>query len=201
MARGLGRGRTTLRGLAATGVTTAALLLGTALPALAHDDLIASDPAEGQALETAPDSVSLTFTSEVLTIGAALVVADATGADWVASDPEVDDGTVTAALETGMPDGAYQVRWRVVSEDGHPISGLVPFTVGDAELLAGPVAPTAAAPTAAPIAEPASTGGAVRTVLIGAAGAAVAVGGYALALVRRRENGTSDSVEPTSPTP
>ena len=52
-------------------------MLGSVLPAAAHDDLIGSEPAEGERLETAPESVSLRFTSEVLTIGAAVVVADA----------------------------------------------------------------------------------------------------------------------------
>uniref|UniRef100_UPI003B39FD74 copper resistance protein CopC n=1 Tax=Pseudactinotalea sp. TaxID=1926260 RepID=UPI003B39FD74 len=29
-------------------------------------------------------------------------------------------------------DGHYDIRWRVVSSDGHPISGVIPFSVGDA---------------------------------------------------------------------
>jgi hypothetical protein len=29
-----------------------------------------------------------------------------------------------------MPEGSYQVRWRVVSSDGHPISGSFEFAVG-----------------------------------------------------------------------
>jgi hypothetical protein len=33
-----------------------------------------------------------------------------------------------------LPDGAYDVRWRVVSADGHPVSGAFAFAVGDAVL-------------------------------------------------------------------
>lgn len=152
------------------------------LPAAAHDDLVGSEPAEGERLETAPDSVSLTFTSEVLTIGAAVVVADAAGTDWVATDPVVRDGTVTVGLAADLPDGAYQIRWRVVSEDGHPIADVVPFTVGDAEPLAAPAAPTAPVPTPGPVVAPVARDTA-RTVLIGAAGAVVALGLYTLGLV------------------
>lgn len=33
-----------------------------------------------------------------------------------------------------MPDAGYEVQWRVVSGDGHPISSTIPFAVGDAEV-------------------------------------------------------------------
>lgn len=176
----------------AAGIAVAAVaLLATAAPASAHDELLSSTPSDGERLPTAPTEVSLTFSSAVLDVGAAVVVADADGRDWAAAEPELEGGVVTVPLDDGMPVAGYEVRWRVVSSDGHPISGVIPFTVGDAQPLERTAATDAATPDAAE--EPASgetTGdegsGALRIVLIGAAGAALAVAVFAIILLLRR---------------
>lgn len=38
--------------------------------------------------------------------------------------------TVTADLRSGLVDGGYVVAWRVVSADGHPVSGAFRFSIG-----------------------------------------------------------------------
>ncbi len=85
----------------------------------------------------------MTFSGELLVLdesltGAVVLVVDASGKDWVSGDATVAGRPVTAALEPGMPTAGYQVRWQVVSEDGHPIAGVIPFTIGDAEPLQSP---------------------------------------------------------------
>ncbi|GAA1470181.1 hypothetical protein GCM10017607_08810 [Microbacterium thalassium] len=128
----------------------------------------------------------------MLTVGAVIVVVDASGADWVDGDLEIREGTVVAPLEKGMPDAGYEVRWRVVSADGHPISGLIPFTVGDAEPLARESAAGASGDSEAEASGDTGTqitqeGGIPRVVLIGGIGAAVAAAGFAaVTLIRRR---------------
>lgn len=169
------------------GIALASLLLGLlgitvgATPAFAHDQLSASDPPAGAALESAPEQVSLQFSDNVLTIGAIVLVADTDGTSWADGDPILDGPTVTARLADDMPDGAYEIRWRVVSADGHPISGVIPFTVGDAvQPVDEPGAAEATGPpaaTAAPVAggeAPARTGP-MRPILIGVGGAAAAL--------------------------
>jgi len=107
------------------------LLLSTATAASAHDELVGSDPAPGAELHVAPPAVRLDFSADVLTFGAAVIVADDADDTWHAGEPILDGSSVSMALDPALPDGAYEVRWRVVSSDGHPITGLVPFTVGD----------------------------------------------------------------------
>ena len=187
-----------------TAVAATSIVLGStvvvAAPAAAHDELISSTPATDEQLAVAPESVTLTFSGEILPMGAAVVVADADGHDWADGEPERSDNVVTIALEPDMPDAGYEVRWRVVSEDGHPISGLVPFTIGDAEPLER-AATDATASTGDSVGDPASSqsqstqesAGAMRLVLIGAGGAAVAVAAFALiSLTHRRKAGTGD---------
>ncbi|MGW2094334.1 copper resistance CopC family protein [Promicromonospora sukumoe] len=108
-------------------------LFATAAPASAHDKLVSSDPASDETLQEAPETVSLTYSADVLDMGAAVVVTDGDGTDWVSDAPVIDGAVVTAALDPGLPDGGYEIRWRVVSSDGHPITGIVPFAVGDGE--------------------------------------------------------------------
>ncbi|RWZ52746.1 copper resistance protein CopC [Labedella phragmitis] len=100
-----------------------------AAPAFAHDELVASTPAADDALDPAPTEVTLTFSDNILEVGIEVSVTDATGTEYVADTPVVDGPTVTVGLESDMPGGSYQTDWRVVSSDGHPISGTIPFTV------------------------------------------------------------------------
>lgn len=110
-------------------VLTGAVLLGLSPTAYAHDTLTDSSPAEGETLEETPTQVRLTFSAEVLDMGAAVVVADSDGDSWEADEPTVDGKDLTVPLEDGMPNGDYEINWRVTSSDGHPISGAIPFTV------------------------------------------------------------------------
>ena len=163
-----------------------------AAPASAHDELVSSDPGVDQALTAAPETVRLQFTGDVLTMGAVIMVADGTGTDWTDGEPLIDGTTVTATMRPGMPEAGYELRWRVVSGDGHPIAGIVPFTVGDAEPLvreSATEAPSDAAGTSGDQARP--TGGALRAVLIGVGGAFVAIALYVAVrfVIRRRAVG------------
>ncbi|NYE19367.1 copper resistance CopC family protein [Microbacterium immunditiarum] len=198
-----------VRSVLAGAAVALAAVLASAAPAAAHDALAASDPAPDERLDAAPESVSLTFTGSVLTMGAAVVVADESGRDWVAGEPEVVEGTVSVPLEPGMPEAAYEVRWRVVSADGHAISGLIPFTIGDAEPFSR-TADAAQAEADAAVGPPSQNarnapeqqsqsaaedqGGALRVVLVGIGGAVAAIAVYALVtLLRRRTSAAGDS--------
>ncbi|KQW04741.1 hypothetical protein ASC66_13490 [Leifsonia sp. Root4] len=193
------------------GIALASLLLGLlgitvgAAPAFAHDQLAASDPPAGAALESAPEQVSLQFTDNVLTIGAIVVVVDADGTSWADGDAILDGPTVSARLAGDMPVGAYEIRWRVVSADGHPISGVIPFTVGDAvQPVDAPGAAEATEPpaaTAAPVAgeSPAETGSAMRPILIGGGGAAAALLVLAAVAVWKRRRAPSQPYDHGTP--
>ena len=169
--------------------------------AAAHDQLVDSSPASGERLDAAPTEVRLTFAGDLMELGSTVVVADAAGQDWAGSTPVLDGPALTVPLAPDLPDGAYTVRWRVVSADGHPISGSVPFQVGDATSPDATVTPDAAAspsadPTGRPVAdatdgesprtEDATTTGPRRIVLVAVGGAALATAVYAVVLVTRR---------------
>lgn len=176
-----------------------AATLATTTPASAHDQLISSTPAEGEQLVSAPENVSMTFSGDLIVLdssmtGALVMVVDDSGRDWVTGELDVQGSTVTAQLEAGMPIAGYQVRWQVVSEDGHPIAGVIPFTIGDAEPMAldgtgASASDEETSDTEDQIADESS--GTLRMLLIGAGGAAIAVAVFALYRFLRRPRTTA----------
>jgi len=177
--------RTTLR-TAGTGALLALLVTAGATAATAHDDLLDSSPGAGEHLDVPPTHVTLDFSDDLLIIGPAVVVADESETDWAAGEPVVDGSVVTVPVADDVPGGTYEVRWRVVSSDGHPISGVIPFTIADtvpdepSAVAAPPSATPDPTPSAAPTTEEATDTtatypGWVRPVLIRSAGALVAM--------------------------
>lgn len=143
--------------VAATALAAAAVLF-TALPASAHDELLGSDPAADAALDAMPAQIDLTFSANVATDEGAteIAVTDAAGASLVADAPVVLDNVVSQPL-TGEGEGEITVLWKVVSSDGHPISGEYSFTV-TAAAPAPTSSPSASAePSASASAAPSET--------------------------------------------
>jgi methionine-rich copper-binding protein CopC len=115
-------------------VAVAALVLP-ASPAVAHDELLGSDPAAGSTVDGLPAQISFTFSGIITTDpGASEVsVTDASGAELAEGAPTAQDNELTQPL-AGAASGPLTVLWKVVSSDGHPISGEFTFTVsGTAE--------------------------------------------------------------------
>ena len=103
-----------------------------ASPAAAHAELVRITPANGAQLKTPPTEVQMTFTESVNLIDGGIRLLDEAGATVPTPDPTVDGHTVSWPMPADLPDGAYVVTWRVVSADGHPVSGASSFGVGTA---------------------------------------------------------------------
>ncbi|MDJ0337856.1 copper resistance CopC family protein [Cryobacterium sp. PH31-O1] len=133
-----------LAGLGALALAAAFAIGGAAPAANAHDSVLATVPSDTEHVDLAPATVSMRFTDDIMQLGAVLLVVDSAGTDWAEGEPALDGSTATVAVDPALPDGAYQVRWRVVSADGHPISGTFDFSVGSGAPAAPPT--DAAAP-------------------------------------------------------
>ena len=200
-ARPWARARRSVRAVPAAALALA-LLTVVAPAAQAHDQLISTDPPDGAVLDTAPASVGLTFSEDVLDISTTVVVAGPDGS--VPTTASVDGTTVTAPLPADLPDGAYTVTWRVVSSDGHPVQGSFGFTVQAAgpgtsstggsgttgTASAAPPTSGAASPSTSASATPQGTAGTGTLGLVaGIAGAGLVAALLVLLLRRRRTSG------------
>ncbi|GAA4774529.1 copper resistance CopC family protein [Citricoccus nitrophenolicus] len=128
----------------AAALTAAGLLtLATAAPAAAHDQLLSATPEAGTAAIEAPSQLNLTFSGNLITgegITNAATVTDENGHQWQDGESAVSGPELSAELCEGMPNGEYQVSYRVVYSDGHSEEKSYDFTLED------PSAPEQAVP-------------------------------------------------------
>lgn len=177
----------------------AAVLAGPVAPSSAHAELISSTPADGASLASVPPAASLTFTDKIAPqfVRTAVTTPGGTGTVQATTKGQV----VTVPVSAQGP-GAYRVAYRVVSADGHPISGEVRFTVaGTPTASVAPSASAASSPpavaspsasasasassvTAAPFSAEEGEGG-PNWLLFAALGLAVAAGGGAVVAATR----------------
>jgi copper resistance protein C len=102
-----------------------------ALPAQAHDQLIDQTPKDGETLQAGIVEIKLNFNNELLNLGdsgAEILVLNAAGEQQNPGCALIEgrDATIQLSLADA---GKYSVAWRVVSSDGHPISGDFEFNL------------------------------------------------------------------------
>jgi copper transport protein len=96
----------------------------------AHATLQRTVPANGAVLAAPPSAVRLVFDDNVRP-GSGMKAIRNGGGSVLAGKPRVVGGrTLVVSLRPRLPDGDYTVLWRVVSDDGHAIAGVIAFGVG-----------------------------------------------------------------------
>jgi copper transport protein len=132
---------TAARRMALAAMLAVSLSLLFSSPAAAHAELVNTTPANGAQLTKPPTEIEMTFTESVNLLPNGIRLVDEAGALVPTPDPTVAGGTVLWPMPTALPEGAYVVTFRVVSADGHPISGAFTFGIG-AAATTGPGAAT-----------------------------------------------------------
>jgi copper transport protein len=116
--------------VAALAILVGVLALGTTA-ASAHATLESSSPADGQSVLTSPSEIRITFSEAVTTISGGVSVLNADGKTVDVGNSEVVGGrTLVAPISETLSDGTYVATYRVLSADGHPVSGSLLFAVG-----------------------------------------------------------------------
>jgi len=172
-------------------------------PASAHAQLVSTDPADGSTLSAPPATVTLTFDEDLLADTETISINDENG-NVVASQQATPSGsTVSVPWPADLASGTYQVAFRVVSGDGHPVMGAITFTItGSGPSVAPSLAasasaalpgssassPSIPATTASPVPaqESGSSGIAVALVILGAIAVLVIIVVVAVTMIRRR---------------
>ena len=106
-------------------------LLLLATPAWPHASLVRSSPARRATLTTAPDRVQLWFNEAIEPKFSRVSVWDSAGQQVDLADARVepdDPKRLTVGLKP-LTRGAYRVRFRVLSVDGHVVESEFPFTL------------------------------------------------------------------------
>lgn len=180
----------------AAGVVVAVLcalaaVLVAAAPAQAHTTLKEASPAKDSTVPP-PSQIVLTFNDEVMV--PRVVVTDAGGATHQSGAAQVDGVKVIQAIEGTLEPGTYTVSWRVVAQDGHPITGTYEFTVeGTPQTPTASAEPAQTAPATPEVsASPAASqsgGGSSGWLWVVLAALVIAAVAGGVSLVRRRASG------------
>ena len=99
----------------------------------AHATLISSTPAAGAVVAKPPHEVILRFDEPVQPVTGGTDVVTSSGRSVLGGAPHVaprNASSLVIPLQSGLSDGDYTVRWRIVSTDGHLIAGVLAFGVG-----------------------------------------------------------------------
>ncbi|QSB13318.1 copper resistance protein CopC [Natronosporangium hydrolyticum] len=173
------------------------VIVGGAAPAMAHNVLTDSDPADGATMAQGPDEVTLSFLSSLDPDNADLQVTGPDGASVVAGDPDFDGGQVQVPIDAALA-GEYEISYDVLSNDGHWVDGTIEFTVTEGtQPSPTPAPPATTAPpaqteqpaTAEPAAQATDSAGVPGWTWLLLALAVAAAGAAAVVLVRRRRTG------------
>lgn len=102
--------------------------------ALAHANLVNSNPASGASLAKSPPQVQMWYSEPLEPSFSQAVVYDTNRQRVDAGDSRVtlnDPTSMIVSLKPNLPNGTYVVAWKTQSKvDGHVVYGTVPFGVG-----------------------------------------------------------------------
>ena len=100
--------------------------------AQAHTALVSSNPKSNAMLKTSPKQISITFNEDLIKISgknfSKISLSNTIGQVKLGAIT-INKDTITAQLLKALPASKYKVTYRVVSSDGHPVSGSFNFWV------------------------------------------------------------------------
>ncbi len=101
----------------------------------AHAYIIKSSPDDNQNLNQPPKKISIEFNEGIQPSFHNLQVFNQNGKRVDQGNEHINSTNskiIEANLKPNIPTGIYSIRWNIVSSDGHPINGVIPFEIGNA---------------------------------------------------------------------
>lgn len=100
----------------------------------AHAYIVKSSPAENEVLTNAQDEVTIQFDESIQPNFNSIKVTDSSGNRVDLKNGAVDpdqSSILKAGIKKNLPNGIYRIQWKVISDDGHPVEGVIPFQIGN----------------------------------------------------------------------
>lgn len=102
--------------------------------AFAHAYIVNSNPSQNEELKKAPSEIKIEFNEPIQEGFHSITVRNSSGERVDSGQTKIDPQhrkIVTVKLNKNVKNDIYSAEWRVVSADGHPVSGTIPFSVGN----------------------------------------------------------------------
>ncbi|MFP5105279.1 copper resistance CopC/CopD family protein [Neobacillus sp. C211] len=100
----------------------------------AHAYIKKSTPLENETVEKAPTEVAIKFDETIQPAFNSIKVFDSEGNRVDKKNGRIDPKQpfiLKSGLKKNLPNGSYRIKWKVVSSDGHPVEGVIPFQIGE----------------------------------------------------------------------
>jgi methionine-rich copper-binding protein CopC len=109
------------------------ILFASITSANAHSGLISSNPSSSQILDQIPQTISLTFNEDLIEIEGervnSLHLINEGSTEKTTLEVRIEGPVISGRLPAGtFPAGNYKISYRVVSADGHPVTGEIAFS-------------------------------------------------------------------------
>lgn len=101
-----------------------------AAPAAAHSELRSSIPVAGEQLDCAPQQIVLEFNEGVQLT--ALRLYGGNGDEIALPRRAIREASSETIDLPPLGPGEFRAEWRIISADGHPVGGVIPFSVAGA---------------------------------------------------------------------
>lgn len=102
--------------------------------AFAHAYIVNSNPSQNEELKKAPPEIKIEFNEPIQKGFHSITVRNSSGERVDSGQTKIDPQNrkiLTVKLNKNVKNDIYSAEWRVVSADGHPVSGTIPFSVGN----------------------------------------------------------------------
>jgi copper transport protein len=99
----------------------------------AHAYIIVSSPSENETLKMSPNEVTIQFDEPIQPKFYSIKVTNSNGKRVDKKNGRIDPNQPTilkTGLKKNLPNGTYRIQWKVISNDGHPVEGVIPFQIG-----------------------------------------------------------------------
>lgn len=98
------------------------------LNTLAHTGLESSSPQNGENITKELEQITLTFETKIEQ-GSTLEVKNALGENISVNNIILSDNQLIGDLSKPLENGDYTIHWNIIGADGHPIDGVISFSV------------------------------------------------------------------------
>ncbi|KGM44805.1 copper resistance protein CopC [Neobacillus niacini] len=93
----------------------------------AHTSLSSSNPTEGQVITENLEQITLVFATTIEELSTMKLVKE--GNEVALGEIKVENKQLIGSISKPLDNGSYTIQWKIIGEDGHPISGEINFTV------------------------------------------------------------------------
>ena len=96
--------------------------------ALAHTGLESSTPSQGSTVTEKLEEITLTFLTKIEETSS-FTVTNSSDESVEVENITVNNNTLTGNVVESLENGPYQINWKIIGVDGHPIDGVVEFVL------------------------------------------------------------------------